>query len=297
MAKLRYYLPVEIVMIIFSWLPVKSLLRFAPLCRLWLSIISDHKFIKTHLTNSQKRPTLLIPGKIYNKNTGSWFSGACMLHPSYFEVPVSYLRFHVYQLFRIYITRYISYSESDIWRKIKVNKCVREFMYSQSSPSLPCFVIKRVLYINGSQKENPISFELHKEVFKPVSLSSIKLWSGNRPGSVSNIFEFKGSVAIISRCERDGFLSLWMLDDNGGNVTWTKNFNLEGLEAGFKIDQTFIYLGDGQLVTSGNRKNETIVLYDYEKKETKELHSPIRIAQSFFMHTDSLVSLPGFMKF
>lgn len=93
MTKLRYYLPVEIVMIIFSWFPVKSLLRFTPLCRLWRSIISDHKFIQTHLTNSQKKPTLLIPGTIYNKNTGSWFSGACMLHPGYFEVPLSYLRF------------------------------------------------------------------------------------------------------------------------------------------------------------------------------------------------------------
>lgn len=93
MAKLRLYLRVEIVIKIFSWLPVKSLLRFTQVCRLWLSIISNHDFILTHLTNSQKRPSLLIPGTIYNKNRGSWFNGACIFYPNYFQVPVTQLRF------------------------------------------------------------------------------------------------------------------------------------------------------------------------------------------------------------
>lgn len=43
------HLPEEIIFIILSLLPVKCLLRFRSVCKLWLMITSDPKFVKTHL--------------------------------------------------------------------------------------------------------------------------------------------------------------------------------------------------------------------------------------------------------
>lgn len=86
----HYYFPEEIVILILSWLPVKSLRRFASVCKLWLSIITHPEFIQTHLTNSQKRPALLIRGTIYNtnRNIGSWYQGPGIVYPNDFELPV-----------------------------------------------------------------------------------------------------------------------------------------------------------------------------------------------------------------
>ncbi|KAK1354619.1 hypothetical protein POM88_047875 [Heracleum sosnowskyi] len=49
------YMPEDIMFNLLSWLPVKSLVRFKSVCKLWLSITSHPKFIETHLTNSKKR--------------------------------------------------------------------------------------------------------------------------------------------------------------------------------------------------------------------------------------------------
>ncbi|OVA05762.1 F-box domain [Macleaya cordata] len=50
---------------ILSRLPVKSLMRFKCVCKRWQSLIQDHSFVDLHLTQSQRRPDLLIavPGE------------------------------------------------------------------------------------------------------------------------------------------------------------------------------------------------------------------------------------------
>ncbi|XP_058182226.1 F-box/kelch-repeat protein At3g23880-like [Rhododendron vialii] len=44
------HLPQEIIFDILSRLPVKHLLRFRSVCRSWLSLISNHQFVKSHLS-------------------------------------------------------------------------------------------------------------------------------------------------------------------------------------------------------------------------------------------------------
>ncbi|XP_074325892.1 putative F-box protein At1g47790 [Apium graveolens] len=53
------YLPEEIMFEILSWLPVKSLVRFKSVCKLWRSIISNNIFIRTHLANSKNKGVIL----------------------------------------------------------------------------------------------------------------------------------------------------------------------------------------------------------------------------------------------
>ncbi|XP_074332724.1 F-box/kelch-repeat protein At2g43270-like [Apium graveolens] len=55
----RYYMHEDVIFMILSWLPAKSLLRFMAVCKLWHSIILNPYFINTHLTNSQKKQALV----------------------------------------------------------------------------------------------------------------------------------------------------------------------------------------------------------------------------------------------
>ncbi|WOH08290.1 hypothetical protein DCAR_0727728 [Daucus carota subsp. sativus] len=55
-------LPADIILEILQWLPVLSLLRFRSVCKLWLSLISTHDFIQTHLSKSTQftHPRLIL---------------------------------------------------------------------------------------------------------------------------------------------------------------------------------------------------------------------------------------------
>ncbi|XP_043721154.1 F-box protein CPR1-like [Telopea speciosissima] len=53
-------LPEDIILVIFSRLPVKSLLRFRSVCKLWYALITDPDFVQMHLSRSLATNTNLI---------------------------------------------------------------------------------------------------------------------------------------------------------------------------------------------------------------------------------------------
>ncbi|XP_073125525.1 F-box protein CPR1-like [Henckelia pumila] len=54
------YFPAELLVEILSRLPVKSVIRFATVCKSWQSLISNPKFISSHLSNRKNQKTTLL---------------------------------------------------------------------------------------------------------------------------------------------------------------------------------------------------------------------------------------------
>ncbi|RHN59202.1 putative F-box domain-containing protein [Medicago truncatula] len=59
--KKTLYLPRELIIQILMWLPVKSLIRFKCVCKLWFSLISDPHFANSHfqLTAAANTPRIM----------------------------------------------------------------------------------------------------------------------------------------------------------------------------------------------------------------------------------------------
>ncbi|XP_074351892.1 F-box/kelch-repeat protein At3g23880-like [Apium graveolens] len=83
------YLPEGIVIEILSWLHVKSLLRFKSVCKLWLCIISDPEFVRTHLTNSLKKPSILTTVCVYNLINRPHVASVSLIYPNSLQSSVS----------------------------------------------------------------------------------------------------------------------------------------------------------------------------------------------------------------
>ncbi|WOG94803.1 hypothetical protein DCAR_0314100 [Daucus carota subsp. sativus] len=189
-------------------------------------------------------------------------------------------------------------TKSDSWSEIQVEDADISYVYYGRNiggvTSGP--VIKGVLYTTGNKEL--ISFRLNKRVLKRVSLpSNFKI------NYETEVFEYEGCAALILYHNNEESLSLWTFDDdddgddddNWGRGIWTKKLNLEG---DIRMNWTSKYFGNGQFVAWEDCKR--IILYDYNKKEAKEhrLQLPSNwYIDSFFRHTESLVSLEGFTKF
>ncbi|KAK1358360.1 hypothetical protein POM88_051616 [Heracleum sosnowskyi] len=171
---------------------------------------------------------------------------------------------------------------ADCWREIEVPEEMQGFKCYRFSRCV-C-VGGGVLYFEGM--DGIMSFDLHDEVFGLCRYPD----EGER---MSDVLEFDGSVAVIFKSGRRGSVySLWKLDGDGGNFSWTKMFKIE---PDVKIDYVLLYLGDGQFFA----KNYGVgyFFYDIRKNGDKKfppLACPIRECMSAIQFTGSLVSLEGF---
>ncbi|WOG94801.1 hypothetical protein DCAR_0314098 [Daucus carota subsp. sativus] len=196
-------------------------------------------------------------------------------------------------------------TKSDSWSEIQVEEADISFVYFDRNrggvTSGP--VIKGVLYMNGNGVL--ISFRLNKRVLKIVPLPSNYRTNKDLHQMTyePKVFDYEGCAALVLQGNNEESLSLWTWDDNddddddddGGRGIWTRKLNLEG---DIRMNWTSRYFGVGQLVAWKDHK--TIIMYDYNKKEAKEhrLQPPnnYRYIDSFYRHTESLVSLEGFRK-
>ncbi|KAK1393192.1 hypothetical protein POM88_012248 [Heracleum sosnowskyi] len=353
------YFTEDIIFEILSWLPIISLLRSRAVCKLWRSIISNPRFVETHLANSQKKQASVLRAgvlRVYKivRNEEDFIDIAFMdtrndsvrldLPPLFvgmknyirtcngiichsnrqgdiihlwnpstkqFKIlPTPKIQAHCfnldlgfcfdsvskdYKLLRVVSNNFSSdgivtsvleaelYSaNADSWKKIQVPKTVKSFWPLLNSK---CVHAKNgVLYMDGAYEL--LSFDLRSEVIRVYPLHTFI------PKRMSNILNLDGYVAMISESDSDpSVLSIWMMDDASGKMSWTKRFNLE---SDLKLEWTDLYLGGGEFVA----KNDDVghIFYDYRKKVSKRFPGPSDFFDviSVVGYTESLVSLEGF---
>ncbi|WOG94800.1 hypothetical protein DCAR_0314097 [Daucus carota subsp. sativus] len=189
-------------------------------------------------------------------------------------------------------------TKSDSWSEIQLEEAdISSVGYDRNKAVTSGPFIKGVLYMTGNK--GLISFRLNRRVLKRVP------WPSNYRTNDKlylkkyepKVFDYEGCAALVLQGNNEELLSLWTLDDDdedGGQGIWTKKLNLEG---DIGMNWTSKYFGVGQLVAWEDYKR--IILYDCNKKEAKEhrLQLPSNwYIDSFFRHTESLVSLEGFRK-
>ncbi|XP_017239298.1 putative F-box protein At4g21240 [Daucus carota subsp. sativus] len=183
------------------------------------------------------------------------------------------------QLAEVYTTN------ADSWRMIETPPIVQKF---RIFPSGKCVESKNgVLYLEGTN--GLLWFNLHNEVlgvhpYPQKSLHHVKM---------SDLLDLQGSVAMIRRSTDDESVpSLWLLDGDGGKLSWTKKCNLEGAS---DIQWIVSYWYSGYFI--GFDDDSGRIFYGYKKKETNKPCFPADVldeAESVVKHCDSLVSLKGF---
>ncbi|XP_074352477.1 putative F-box protein At4g38870 [Apium graveolens] len=146
-------------------------------------------------------------------------------------------------------------TNTNSWRDIHVH---------DTSPtkvmSYPCLklgpLISGVIYMG--RKEYVVSFNLHTEVFTMFPTPSYMV-------RYSDILDFEGSVAVIfGSKDRGSEISLGILDNSNGNVSWTKKFNIVEDTMGW----IYSCLGGGMFY-GRKRDSAGFFLYDYRKKNFK----------------------------
>ena len=357
-------LPHELMFNIFFLLPVATLLRCKSVCKTWLSIISDPRFVKAHCIESQKRqPSSVLEVAsddqlcIDNHETKTLFEMpeeylygkspfvsscnglVCFAHhdprvtyignpmtrqfkklPSPPKEPDSrlwrmvgfgfddvsddykFIRFFVKGIHsRSYRIKAEMYSvNEDTWKEVKVPEGLEKFkfpLFRGVGIFLPDQT--RVLYFEGFHEL--LSFDLHDEVFRVHPFPKPGKLPGQGKPRRSSLLEFEGSVAKIyeeSSGDDETVLSLWTLDGDCGNGSWTKQFNFED---NIKNDHVTLYLGDGQFVVAAENYDRhgyprEPIFYYHKKKHAKEYlgASPARELISVVKCNESLVSLKGF---
>ena len=188
-------------------------------------------------------------------------------------------------------------AKEDSWKKIKVPEGLEKFKFPRFR-GVGVFLPDqtRVLYFEGFYEL--LSFDLHDEVFRVHPFPKPgKLLSLGKPIK-SSLLEFEGSVGIIyeeSSGDGETVPSLWTLDGDFGNGSWTKQFNFEDH---IKNDHVTLYLGDGQFVVAAESYNYSLqsIFYYHRKNQSKEYlgASPARELTSVVKYNESLVSLKGF---
>ncbi|XP_017250515.1 putative F-box protein At1g33530 [Daucus carota subsp. sativus] len=169
---------------------------------------------------------------------------------------------------------------TDSWTVIMVPEEMRGF---RQDPLSECVCVgSRVLCFQGTN--GILLFNLHNEVFGTCQYPK----TGVR---MSDALDFEGSIGFILKSSENEsiILSLWTLANVGGNIIWTKKFNIE---PHMKIDHVLFYLGDGQFLAKDDGAG--YIVYHDRKKGTPPLSCVFREFTYVAQISGSLVSLEGF---
>ncbi|XP_074324243.1 uncharacterized protein LOC141661161 [Apium graveolens] len=188
-------------------------------------------------------------------------------------------------------------ANEDPWKEIEVPKTLMCFNFYRS-PVVSVFLRESpgVLYFQGFYEL--LAFDFHDEVFRvyPYHIpGKSPIYEQNEP-RMSNLLNFEGSLAMIydeSIDDAESLYSLWTLDVDCGNASWSKQFNLDN---SLKNDCVALYLGDGMfLVVKRNHHGFGITYYYYNQKLAKKfLPKPgSRNLYEVVKYNESLVSLKG----
>lgn len=179
-------------------------------------------------------------------------------------------------------------ASADSWKEFQGPVCGKKLEKRKFEPN-DFIVVSGILYFMNPDEQQLITFDLRKEVFRPIPFPSFvqKKWS--------DVLDFKGYVAMVF--ESVSGVDIWtMEDDVSGQVSsWTKLFSIAPDP---KLNMWLSYhLGAGQFYGKKVLKGELFmyeVLYDCEKKETKYYAVGVHNILATLKYTETLVSLDGF---
>ncbi|XP_074324238.1 F-box protein CPR1-like [Apium graveolens] len=215
------------------------------------------------------------------------------------------VRIVLYTAYARYKTRDFVYSvhvemysaNEDSWKEIEIPESIKFFKFYPSG-EVGVFLPQThgVLYFEGFYEL--LSFDLHEEVFRvyPYHVpGKSPIYERNEP-RMSRLLNFEGSLAMIYAESIDvgeSFYSLWTFDVDCGNVSWTKQFNIENRS---EDDLVILYLDDGQFIVVKKKYfGPGSNYYYYTKKLAKKfLPPPGSFICTVAKYSESLVSLEGF---
>lgn len=183
-------------------------------------------------------------------------------------------------------------ANADSWREIEVEG-ERELQCDENNYIPYCVaIVKGDPYWGASTEDELVSFDMHKEVLRSISLPDIKKQKRTHDW---NVVQFHDSLAMIVYPHwglENKRLSVWTMDDEDvcgeKKGCWTRKV---ACEVNFAIVWPYAYLKTGEIVAKSIRG---LLVYDPESKETKDVGLPVR-TQSYgvYNYTESLYSIRG----
>ncbi|XP_017244981.1 putative F-box protein At3g17480 isoform X1 [Daucus carota subsp. sativus] len=314
------YLPEEIIFIVLSWLPVKTLLRFKSVCKSWRSMISDTQFVGAHLSNSRRKPAVLLNFVSFDRHIDVHYTpedsyrfylppnvngmkyicscdGLVCLSNAYCDV--------------IYIWNPLTKLLKLLPRPSKNLKIYRGLLALGFDPISNDYKLLRIAGVEAELYSSKADSWKHVQV--PETLKALRASSkvvNAKPGilymtsgkdiiafdlhkevfrlytippcKMSDILEFNGEAAMVFKSDDGSALSLFVLNDVCGEVFWTKLLDLEFDD---NISRVLPSLATAKFVTEND--NEA-------KKYALRFHGDGK--GMVIKYTESLVYLQGFQR-
>lgn len=181
-------------------------------------------------------------------------------------------------------------ANADLWEEIKVQKPILV-----QRKTCDAFV-KDVLYWLSMDGLGLVSFDLRRKAFELISLPPR---CEQQDRDIVEVMDFKGSVAMIMYSDVVGYrhsrISLWTMDDECGEISWTKKFTYSVVMDIRRVYDPDIYefLRGGQFLAT--RLGGLFVYHDNKTEVLRHARlAPHEWDVGVYSYTESLVSFRGF---
>ncbi|OMO97102.1 hypothetical protein COLO4_14886 [Corchorus olitorius] len=267
--------PLDIMEGILSRLPVKSLLRLKGVCRQWLLLIKDPKFIKLHQRSTQTLVTV-----VHNQ---LWCTKEHMILPPFPENYASPLIGFGYdpinddyKVVRFY-NCWTSWGHHDhlaIFYSLRLNSWERK--HGNYNIFRECVVtFSPGVYLDGAlnwrarhKSEVDIIICLDFDTEKARTLR-LPYYEPNDGFWVSSLDVFEGNLCVGYKNDDLMMTDIWVMKEYGNDESWTKMFSIRG-EPSSKVPLTCIHGDQVLLLSTEGIDAANLVYYNLKKKKIEK---------------------------